>query len=550
MADKPTYEELEQRVRSLEQNEIEHKRVEKELKISKKLLRDVMDIVPVFICAKNLDGKFILANKKLADFYGTTVAEMSGRFHADICEDENELQAMLADDRQVIHSGIPKHIPEETMENPDGSITVLETYKIPFTAYDDPAVLIVAQDITKRKQDEKEREKLETQFQQTQKLESVGRLAGGVAHDLNNLLSPILGYSEMLLDDFDSNDTRKASVEQIVQAGMRARDIVRQLLAFSRKQALEFKAVDLNKILNRFKKLLRRTIREDISIKFMPASHIPLVRGDIGQLEQVIMNLGVNAQDAMAEGGTLTFETSLTELDEDYASSHEGVKPGTYVMLSVRDTGCGIDAETCQHLFEPFFSTKGEYGTGLGLATVYGIVKQHGGNIWVFSEPGNGTTFKIYLPVSETTDAPTESDSIVPSDLKGSETILIVEDNAQVRNISREILKRQGYTVLIAENGKEALTVLKQQEKAVHLVLSDVVMPEMGGKNLFDQIAVYNPYMKVLFMSGYTDDVIAHRGLLYEGANYIQKPFTVHALAVKVRRILDGQNYSTSPDSP
>lgn len=540
MKDKPTYEELKQRVHSLEKTEIEHKRVEKELKISKKLLRDVMDIVPVFICAKNLDGKFILANKKLADFYGTTVDELNKKRHADICEDENELQAMLADDREVIHSGNPKHIPEETMENPDGSISVLETYKIPFTAYDDPAVLIVSQDITERKRDEEEREKLETQFQQTQKLESVGRLAGGVAHDLNNLLSPILGYSEMLLDDFDSNDARRASVEHIIQASMGARDIVRQLLAFSRKQALEFKAVDLNKVLIRFEKLLRRTIREDIAIQFVPDPDIPLVRGDIGQLEQVIMNLGVNAQDAMAEGGTLTFETRLTELDEDYASSHKGVKPGAYVMLSVSDTGCGMDTETCQHIFEPFYSTKGEYGTGLGLATVYGIVKQHGGNIWAYSEVGNGTAFKIYLPVSEASDATTENDSPIPSDVKGSETILIVEDNAQVRDISREIFKRQGYTVHIAENGKEALAVLKQQEKSVDLILSDVVMPEMDGKNLFDQIAVYNPYVKILFMSGYTDDVIAHRGVLYEGANFIQKPFTAHALATKVREILEG----------
>ncbi|MBW1719693.1 MAG: response regulator [Deltaproteobacteria bacterium] len=540
MADKPTYEELEQRVQNLEQGKIECKRVENELRISKKLLRDVMDMVPAFICAKDLDGRFILANKKLTDFYGTTVEEITGVLHADICENKKELQGMLAADREVINGEKPKHIPEETMKNPDGSITVLETYKIPFTAYDDPAVLIVSTDITERKRAEEERGKLEAQFQGAQKLESVGRLAGGVAHDLNNLLAPILGYGEMLLQDFDRNDTRKASVEQIVEAGMRARDIVRQLLAFSRKQALEFKAVDLNKVLTRFEKLLRRTIREDIAIRFMPASQVPFIRGDIGQLEQVIMNLAVNAQDAMPEGGTLTFDTFLTELGEDYAATHEGVKSGAYVMLGVSDTGYGMGAETCEHLFEPFFSTKGEHGTGLGLATVYGIVKQHGGNIWVYSEIGKGTTFKIYLPVSEETGAPSESDSMGPPDLQGSETILIVEDNAQIRNLSHAILKRQGYKVLVAENGKEALTVLNQHEGPLHLILTDVVMPKMDGKALFDQISGYNPDVKVLYMSGYTNDVIAHRGVLDEGMNFIQKPCSVQALAAKVREVLDG----------
>ena len=540
MSAKPTYEELEQRVQYLEKAEMEHRWLEKELKLSKKLLRDVMDIVPVFICAKNLDGKFILANKKLADFYGTTVGELTTMMHADICEDEEELQAMLADDREVIESGQPKIIPEETMENSDGSITVLETCKIPFTAYDDPAVLIVATDITKRKQDEEERAALEAQFQQAQKLESVGRLAGGVAHDLNNLLSPIIGYGDMLLDEFDSDDDRKSSVKEIVQAGERARDIVGQLLAFSRKQALEFKAVDLNQVLTRFESLLRRTIRENITIEMKPAPVVPFILGDVGQLEQVIMNLGVNAQDAMANGGTLTFETHLSELDEASADLHKDVTPGQYLMLSVSDTGGGMDPETRKHLFEPFFSTKGEEGTGLGLATVYGIVKQHGGHIRVYSKVGGGTTFKVYLPVSEEADVPAEEAPAEPLHLQGSETILIVEDNPQVRKISHKILKRLGYRILIAENGTTALSLLDQQRVPVHLLLTDVIMPEMDGKRLFDQVSEYHPDMKVLYMSGYTDDVIAHHGVLDEGVNFIQKPFNIQALAVKVRKVLDG----------
>ncbi len=539
MSGKPTYEQLEQRVKDLEQKEIKHQAIEKELKISKKLLRDVMDIAPVFICAKNLNGEFILANKRLADFYQTTVDEMMNASHADLCKDEAELKAMLADDLEVINSGRPKHIPEETMENPDGSITVLETYKIPFTAYDDPAVLMVASDITSRKRDEEERKKLEAQFQQGQKLESIGRLAGGVAHDLNNLLSPVLGYSEMLLQDFKGNDTHKESVEQIIEAAKRARDIVRRLLAFSRKQPLEFKPFDLNQVVSKFEKLLKRTIREDICIINKQGMQLPPVCGDVGQLEQVILNLAINAQDAMDNTGTLTIETALTELDHNTTSCQEKVIPGKYVMLSITDTGSGMDAETGKHLFEPFFSTKGEYGTGLGLATVYGIIKQHGGNISVHSTPGRGTTFTVYLPASRTTDLPIETDTAMPSDLHGTETILIVEDNPQVRAIAHEMLKHQGYTILLAENGKQALDMLQNHKGRVHLLLTDVIMPMMDGRALAKKATTYHPKIKVLYMSGYTDDVITPRGVLDEDVNFIPKPFTFKALSLKVRRLLD-----------
>jgi two-component system, cell cycle sensor histidine kinase and response regulator CckA len=539
MADKPTYEDLELRIQELEQSEIERGQAEEELRISKKLLQDVMDIVPAYICAKNSQGQFILANKKLTDFYGTTVEELTSTFHADICQDDEELQAMLAADSEVISSGKPKFIPEELMKNPDGSLSVLETHKIPFAAYEEPAVLIVSSDITERKAAEEDREKLEVQYHQAQKLESVGRLAGGVAHDLNNLLVPILGYSEMLLEDFSGNDSRRVSVEQIVQAGMRARDIVRQLLAFSRKQALEFKSVNLNSVLVSFEKLLRRTIREDITIRIVPAPQVPLVRGDIGMLEQVIMNLAVNSQDAMPWGGTLTIKTFLTELDEKFAETHKGANPGEYVVLSVNDTGCGMNSAICDHIFEPFFSTKGKQGTGLGLATVYGIVKQHDGNIWVHSEEGIGSTFKIYLPVSGVDINSAKDESLEPEDLRGSEIILLVEDNKQVRDLTSTILKRMGYTVLIAGNGNDALRVLKQHEGTVHLLLTDVVMPKMDGKKLFDQLSVFMPGVKVIYMSGYTNDVIAHRGVLDEGVNFIQKPFQLQAMAAKVRQVLD-----------
>ncbi len=395
------------------------------------------------------------------------------------------------------------------------------------------AVVVTFHDISDHK-------KLEMQFQQAQRLESVGRLAGGVAHDLNNLLSPILGYGEMLLHDLDEDEAHRASVENMVRAGWRARDIVRQLLAFSRKQVLAFKPVDLNAVLSGFEKLLRRTIREDIVISITSAASLPFIRGDIGQLEQVIMNLMVNAQDAMPDGGRLIIETSVTELDKNESALHDEVEPGVYVMLNISDTGCGMDAETLEHLFEPFFTTKPkDKGTGLGLATAHGIVRQHSGSIRVYSELGQGTSFRIYLPVSGESSEPEAviSEESVKSD--GSETILLAEDNEQVREMTNEILTWQGYKVLIAENGRDALAALDQHDGPVHLLLTDVIMPDMNGRELFERIAVQDPAMKVIFMSGYTDNVITHHGVMEPGVNFIQKPFSIKALTAKVREVLD-----------
>ena len=326
---------------------------------------------------------------------------------------------------------------------------------------------------------------------------------------------------------------------EILKAGFRARDLVRQLLAFSRKQTLEYRVVDMNEALTGFDKLLRRTIREDIKIEIIPSTDIRAVMADIGQIEQVIMNLAVNAQDAMPEGGRLTIETATVDLDEEYAATHPGVKPGAYVMLAISDTGCGMDDKTRGQVFEPFFSTKGKLGTGLGLSTVYGIIKQHGGNVWIYSEPGMGTTIKVYLPVSGEAHVEEETSEKTAADPKGFETILLVEDDKLVRDLAHSILKRQGYTVLVAEDGPEALTVLEAHDDPVDLLLTDVVMPEMNGRDLFDKVAEKHPDTKVLYMSGYTDNVIAHRGVLDEGTAFIQKPFNVQALAAKVREVLD-----------
>jgi len=403
-------------------------------------------------------------------------------------------------------------------------------------------ILSSINDITDHKQAEQEKAKLEEQFHQAQKLDSIGRLAGGVAHDLNNLLTPILGYGEMLLSDAAGNGTTEKPLQQIVNAGKRARDLVRQLLAFSRKQALQYKNFDMNALLSDFEKLLRRTIREDVAIRMNLAESLPLIKGDVGQLEQVVMNLVVNAQDAMPDGGHLTIETARVELDESYSEGHRDVTPGPYVMLMINDTGCGMDPDTREHLFEPFFTTKEkDKGTGLGLATVYGIVKQHGGNIWVYSEPGLGTTFKVYLPVSTDSPGPDKADSktLSESELYGSETILVVEDNPQVRNLTRAILRRQGYKVLAAENGKEGISMMDRHEGPVHLLLTDVIMPDMNGRQLFERISQTYSDVKVLYMSGYTDNVIAHHGVIDPGVQFIQKPFSMKDLAAKVRETLD-----------
>jgi signal transduction histidine kinase/CheY-like chemotaxis protein len=392
--------------------------------------------------------------------------------------------------------------------------------------------------ISERKRAEKEKEYIDAQYRQAQKAEAVGRLAGGIAHDLNNLLSPIIGYGELLLDDFGPYDERRESIHQIVKAGFGARDLVRQLLAFSRKQTLEYKLLNLNDIVMEFEKLLRRTIREDIDLNIVTISDIPTIKADIGQIEQVIMNLCVNAQDAMPQGGKLTLETALVELDANYTAHHPDTEPGQYAMLKVSDTGFGMDTETREHIFEPFYSTKGEGGTGLGLATVYGIVKQHGGSIRVESESGRGTAFNVYLPVSGVPIAEQENVQDNYSELIGSGTILLVEDNPQVRNLAGTILRRQGYELLAAESGDHAMKILAAHDGPVDLLLTDVVMPDMNGKDLYWRISEKHPDIKVLYMSGYSGNVIAQRGVLEEGVQFIQKPFTIRGLATRVKDAL------------
>jgi two-component system cell cycle sensor histidine kinase/response regulator CckA len=372
-------------------------------------------------------------------------------------------------------------------------------------------------------------------------MESVGLLAGGVSHDFNNLLTPILGYTDLLLAKLPPDDAQAKSLQIIKQAAGRARDLTRQLLAFSRKQILELKTVNLGHIILTFENMLRRTIRENISIELRISPDLGLVRADTGQIEQVLLNLSINAQDAMPEGGTLSIEAKDINLDESYTSRHPEIISGPYVMLSVSDTGIGMDEETRAHIFEPFFTTKElGRGTGLGLSTVYGIVKQHGGSISVYSEKGQGSIFKVYIPKVVEQGAAIEKRQPLPEELAcGIETILVVEDNDMVRKLTCDMLTNLGYQVLVAENPDRCIELVKERKCPFHLLLTDVVMPKMNGVDLFDTLHLMLPNLKVLFMSGYASDVIGRHGVLDEKINFIQKPFSLHALSQKVRHALD-----------
>jgi len=396
------------------------------------------------------------------------------------------------------------------------------------------------QTLAEREQSERERASLQAQLAQAERVESVGRLAGGIAHDLNNLLSPILGYGDILLEELDPRDARREMVDQILLAGKRARDLVGQLLAFGRKQTLRYEPTRLDSAVAGIEKLLRRTIPEDIAIVIRVAAGDRTVMADVSQIERVIVNLAVNAADAMPRGGRLTIRTSAVNLDEELAAMR-GVTPGEYVELVITDTGNGMHDETRTHVFEPFFTTKGERGTGLGLATVYGIVKQHGGAVHVESELGRGTTFDVYLPVrmGDTAEAVVASER-APwiTHVQGGGTVLLVEDDEQVRKLAETLLMRLGYTVIVASCGDEALRVLQSHHGPVHLLLTDVVMPGLNGNELFARAVELHPELKVLYMSGYATNVTADRGVLEEHGTYLPKPFSAAAFAAKVSEIL------------
>lgn len=395
-------------------------------------------------------------------------------------------------------------------------------------------------EVNERKSAQADLERSEEQLRQSQKMEAIGQLAGGVAHDFNNILTAISGHSELCLKRLKPKNPLYRHIEEIRKSGERAASLTRQLLAFSRKQILQPEIIDLNQIVVDMSKMLQRLIGEDIDLLMGLDADLGKVKADPNQIEQVLLNLSINARDAMPRGGRLTIETSNVHLSEEFSRDHVSVSAGQYVMLAVSDNGCGMDAETQAHIFEPFFTTKevGK-GTGLGLATVYGIVKQSEGTIWLYSEVGRGTTFKIYLPCAE---GPVEEVAVEADDFglfQGTETVLLVEDEEVVREMATEILRDNGYHVLEAKHGHEAMKLERQHAGVIHLMLTDVVMPQMSGRELAERLTPLRHDMKVLYMSGYTDDAIVHHGVLEEGTAFIGKPFTPNALARKVREMLD-----------
>jgi len=394
-------------------------------------------------------------------------------------------------------------------------------------------------DITARRQTEAEKAVLETQLQQARKMESVGQLAGGVAHDFNNMLSVILGHTELALEQVSPGQPLHVNLMKIFQAATRSADLTRQLLAFARQQAIMPKALDLNEMVQGLLTLLRPLIGEDIDLKWHPAADLWSVKMDPSQIDQILTNLLVNARDALSDVGKVTLETGNTTFDESYCAEHRGFVPGEYVRLDVSDDGCGMDKDTLSHLFEPFFTTKqlGK-GTGLGLATVYGIVKQNNGFINVYSEPGEGSRFSIYLP-RHAGNAEQAGTNGAAAAARGQETVLLVEDEPAILELTTTILERQGYTVLAAQTPSEAIHLATRHPGPIHLLLTDIIMPEMNGRDLAKNILAANPHLKSLFMSGYTAGAIGRHGMLDADVSFIQKPFSINELAAKVRETLD-----------
>ncbi len=415
----------------------------------------------------------------------------------------------------------------------DGAIIFVEVTHSRIEHKGRRAFLVLIHDVT-------ERTRYEEALRQSMKMEAVGRLAGGVAHDFNNMLTIILGYCNLTLDQLPGADPLRSNIEGIRKAAERAALLTRQMLAFSRRQVLQPRILDLNEIITDISKMIRRLIGENIELVISPDRTLHRVKADPSQIEQILMNLIVNSRDAMPDGGRIVIETRNVELDENYTRRHAASHPGGYAMIAVTDNGMGMDAKTTQLIFEPFFTTKTtDQGTGLGLATVYGIVKQSGGNIWVYSEPGQGTTFKIYLPVVADKE-PREKPKTDSGSLTGTETVLLVEDESELRILARDILKKNGYRIIEAVHGEDALAKASQHHGPIHLMISDVMMPKLGGQELARRLKSTRKETKVIFMSGYASDAVLRHGVLEPGAVFIEKPFTGDTLMQHVRRVLDG----------
>jgi len=507
---------------------------ERERDESEQRLRRTLDDMKEGYTIMGRDLRYLYVNRAGAEQTHLTREELIGHTPAELYPgfDGSPIDRAL---RLALETGEPQRV-ENQFAHADGEIGYFDLRIAPVPE----GLVVLSIDQTERRRAESRRDSLEEQLRQSQKMEAVGRLAGGIAHDFNNVLSVILGYAEDLIRQSPPGELRE-DLEAIHLAGSRAAELTRQLLMFSRQQVLEPKVLDLNTILSDMDRMLSRALGEDIELVFLPGNALGRVRADRSSIEQVILNLIVNARDAMPGGGRVTIETANIVADESFVRQHLDSKPGAYVLLSVTDTGVGMDQATRSRIFEPFFSTKplGQ-GTGLGLSTVFGIVQRSGGGIWVYSEPGRGTVFKVYLP---RVDAELDTGESIPppAELTGTETILLVEDEESVRNVARRILERRGYSVLAPESPAEAVGLCREHPGTIDLLLTDVVMPGLNGAELALRLAAIRPELKVLYMSGYTDGTIASHQVFEQGTSFVQKPFSSDVLSRVVRDVLDSE---------
>src|SRR5437588_3428761 len=510
----------------------DRKRAEEQLRRANNRLEAVVQASPLAIVSLDPDGIVQTWNPAAERLFGWTAQEVTGTLLPTVPAGD---EPAFRESRRRVMQGEPLTGMEMVRKKKDGTTVTVNLFGAPLrdAAGRVTGVLGLMEDVTGVK-------RLEQQFFQAQKMEAVGRLAGGVAHDFNNLLTAILGSTDLLLETLPPDHPGREDALETRKAALRAADLTRQLLAFSRQQVLAPRVLSLNDVVSEMHKMLHRLIGEDVELRTVLGDNLGAARADPGQIEQVVVNLAVNARDAMPNGGRLTIETANVDLDEGYAAERTVVVPGHYVMLAVSDTGMGMDAATQARVFGPFFTTKPKgKGTGLGLATVYGIVKQSGGYVWVYPEPGQGTSLKIYLP---RVDAPVHASSPAhpaPGPLAGCETVLVVEDQEEVRRLTRRILEGRGYRVLVAASGPEALRLAEHQAGGIDLLVTDVVMPGMSGRELGLLLGPARPRMKVLYVSGYTDESIVHHGVLEPGVAFMQKPFSAEGLARKVREVLD-----------
>jgi PAS domain S-box-containing protein len=509
----------------------DRKRLDEALRASEARNRQIVETATEGIWTIDAKAETTFVNRRMADMLGYTAEEMMGRSLFSLLHERDRGQAIQR--LEQLRQGAVAPF-DMVLHRKDGTevVTIVSATRFLDEEGRFAGALAMITDISERK-------KLEEQLRQSQKMEAIGQLAGGVAHDFNNLLTIINGFSEMVAMKLRSDDPNRKMLQEVTKAGERAASLTRQLLAFSRKQVLEPRVLDLNAVVTDIEKMLQRLIGEDMVMTTVLAPGLRQVNVDPGQIEQIVMNLAVNARDAMPTGGKLTIETKNVDLDETYNASRPEVIPGRYVMLAVSDTGCGMTPEIQAHIFEPFFTTKGPgKGTGLGLATVYGIVKQSGGFIYLYSEPGRGTAFKIYLPAVEKRESEKSLHGVklMPH---GTETILLVEDEDAVRAVSRFALQTFGYNVLEANRPTEAIRLCEQHQGPIALLVTDIVMPGMGGRALTERISELRPGIKVLYVSGYTDDAVVRHGVLQADVAFLQKPFTPTSLANKVRQVLD-----------